>query len=218
MWIIHSRELGLVDALTIITVYSWRMNRWPHCVLFLDLTRKGELVTLHFKFVKCMKICFFCRLISCHLLMSELSSLAYHIPQKQWPVVLIMVPRPTKLPHPRWWPWITINRQMPPPQVLMIGHWNGFSFGFLFSGMSWKLCIFLTAGKEGNEWDEISQALSAKKEQLIRENGWNKEGSGKGSWSYRALRSSALGPTMAILRARNDIWEWVVTSFGWMNM
>ncbi|KAF7124125.1 hypothetical protein RHSIM_Rhsim12G0039400 [Rhododendron simsii] len=62
-----------------------------------------------------------------------------------------------------------------------------------------------TPGKEGNEWDEISQALSAKKEQLIRENGWSKEGSGKGSWSYRALRSSALGPTMAILRARNDI-------------
>ncbi|XP_057484962.1 coilin-like [Actinidia eriantha] len=59
--------------------------------------------------------------------------------------------------------------------------------------------------KEVNAWDEISQAISAKKEQLIQENGWNKESSGRGPWSYRALRSSALGPTMAILRARNDI-------------
>uniref|UniRef100_A0A5B6YIQ3 Putative coilin isoform X3 n=1 Tax=Davidia involucrata TaxID=16924 RepID=A0A5B6YIQ3_DAVIN len=49
--------------------------------------------------------------------------------------------------------------------------------------------------KEVNAWDEISQALSAKKAQL----------SGRSSWSYRALRGSALGPTMAILRARNDI-------------
>ena len=59
--------------------------------------------------------------------------------------------------------------------------------------------------KEVNAWDEISQAISAKKEQLIQENGWNKESSGRGPWSYRALRSSVLGPTMAILRARNDI-------------
>ena len=54
--------------------------------------------------------------------------------------------------------------------------------------------------KEVNAWDEISQAISAKKDQL------NKESSGRGTWpNNRALRSSALGPTMAILRARNDI-------------
>ncbi|PSS13619.1 Coilin like [Actinidia chinensis var. chinensis] len=62
-----------------------------------------------------------------------------------------------------------------------------------------------TPEKEVNAWDEISQAISAKKDQLIQENGWNKKSSGRGPWSYRALRSSALGPTMAILRARNDI-------------
>ncbi|KAL6969371.1 hypothetical protein U1Q18_029084 [Sarracenia purpurea var. burkii] len=62
-----------------------------------------------------------------------------------------------------------------------------------------------TPEKEVNAWDEISQALTAKKAQLIQENGWSKESSGRSPWSYRALRSSALGPTMAVLRARKDI-------------
>ncbi|XP_052185151.1 coilin isoform X2 [Diospyros lotus] len=60
---------------------------------------------------------------------------------------------------------------------------------------------------EINVWDELSQALSAKKTELVKENGWGKESSSSGrkSWSYRAMRGSALGPTMAILRARKDI-------------
>lgn len=57
-----------------------------------------------------------------------------------------------------------------------------------------------------NMWDEISQVLSAKKAQLSQEDGWNKkESSRKNSWSYKALRGSALGPTMAILRAQNEL-------------
>ncbi|CAL5398605.1 unnamed protein product [Camellia sinensis] len=61
-----------------------------------------------------------------------------------------------------------------------------------------------TPEKDMNVWDEFSEALNAKKEQLIRENGCS-ESSGKSSWSFRAMRGSALGPTMAILRAKNAI-------------
>ncbi|KAE8023555.1 hypothetical protein FH972_009235 [Carpinus fangiana] len=59
---------------------------------------------------------------------------------------------------------------------------------------------------EVNAWDEISEALNAKKSQLTREDGWSKEeSSGKREWSYRAMRGSALGPTMALLRAQNEL-------------
>ncbi|KAK6242172.1 Coilin [Theobroma cacao] len=57
-----------------------------------------------------------------------------------------------------------------------------------------------------NGWEEISQALSAKKVELSKEDGWSQtDSSGRSSWSYRALRRSALGPTMAFLRAQNGI-------------
>ncbi|KAA8529651.1 hypothetical protein F0562_034249 [Nyssa sinensis] len=46
--------------------------------------------------------------------------------------------------------------------------------------------------KEVNVWDEMSQALSAKKAWLSQERGWSRN-SGRSSWSNRALRSSALG-------------------------
>ncbi|XAR64478.1 hypothetical protein NMG60_11024844 [Bertholletia excelsa] len=62
-----------------------------------------------------------------------------------------------------------------------------------------------TSEKEVNAWDEISQALNTKKAELLQENSWSKENSGPRSGSYRALRGSAIGPTMALLRARNDI-------------
>ena len=53
-------------------------------------------------------------------------------------------------------------------------------------------------------WEEISDALSAKKAQLTQEDKWNKkESSAKRSWSHRTLKSSALGPTIAMLRAQN---------------
>ncbi|KAF9605469.1 hypothetical protein IFM89_017488 [Coptis chinensis] len=57
-------------------------------------------------------------------------------------------------------------------------------------------------------WEEISQVLSEKKTQLskeIEERWTTKESSGKSQWPYKALRSSALGPTMAFLRAGNDL-------------
>ncbi|KAJ7945461.1 Coilin [Quillaja saponaria] len=59
---------------------------------------------------------------------------------------------------------------------------------------------------EVNVWDEINQALNAKKAQLSQEDGWSKkESPGTRSWSNRSLRGSALGPTMAILRAQNGL-------------
>ncbi|XP_030545044.1 coilin isoform X1 [Rhodamnia argentea] len=55
-------------------------------------------------------------------------------------------------------------------------------------------------------WEEISEALSAKKAQLSQQDNWTmKESSGRSSWSFRALRGSALGPTMALLRAQNGV-------------
>lgn len=55
-------------------------------------------------------------------------------------------------------------------------------------------------------WEEISQALDTKKAQLSQEDGWSREESSlKNGWSYRALRGSALGPTMARLRAQNGL-------------
>ncbi|KAH0921328.1 hypothetical protein HID58_021346 [Brassica napus] len=48
-------------------------------------------------------------------------------------------------------------------------------------------------------WEELSNALSAKKAQLAQANngGWNKKGSSSGgsAWSYKALRGSGMGPT-----------------------
>ncbi|KFK43570.1 hypothetical protein AALP_AA1G143300 [Arabis alpina] len=68
-----------------------------------------------------------------------------------------------------------------------------------------------------NPWEELSEALSAKKAQLSQtNNGWNKKGSssggdkkasssGAGSWSYKALRGSAMGPVMNYLRSQKEI-------------
>ncbi|XP_010458744.1 PREDICTED: coilin-like [Camelina sativa] len=58
-----------------------------------------------------------------------------------------------------------------------------------------------------NPWEELSEALSAKKAELSEaNNGWNKKGSSSGgSWSYKALRGSAMGPVMNYLRSQNEI-------------
>ncbi|KAK9104325.1 hypothetical protein Scep_021169 [Stephania cephalantha] len=54
-------------------------------------------------------------------------------------------------------------------------------------------------------WEELTQALSEKK-QMLEKNGWNiGDTSGRSSWSYKAMRSSALGPTIAMLRAGNEL-------------
>lgn len=71
--------------------------------------------------------------------------------------------------------------------------------------LSFCVCIFVEDG-EVNTWDEISQALNEKKAQLSQEDGWSKEeSSGKREWSFRAMRGSALGPTVALLRAQNGL-------------
>ncbi|CAO2840649.1 unnamed protein product [Amaranthus hypochondriacus] len=60
------------------------------------------------------------------------------------------------------------------------------------------------ANEKKDVWEEIREALSAKKAQLTQEDKWNKkENSAKRSWSHRTLKSSALGPTIAMLRAQN---------------
>ncbi|XP_072060695.1 coilin isoform X1 [Arachis hypogaea] len=66
-----------------------------------------------------------------------------------------------------------------------------------------------TSAKENgavNVWDEINEALTAKKVKLSQANCWRKEESSSSqSWSQRALRCSALGPTMALLRSQNGL-------------
>ncbi|XP_039006673.1 coilin-like [Hibiscus syriacus] len=63
----------------------------------------------------------------------------------------------------------------------------------------------LTRQSNVNVWDEISEGLSAKKAELSKEDGWSQSDiSGRSTWSYRPLRCSALGPSMA-LKAQNGI-------------
>ncbi|KAJ9554499.1 hypothetical protein OSB04_018544, partial [Centaurea solstitialis] len=62
----------------------------------------------------------------------------------------------------------------------------------------------VVANKEGNSWDELNEVLSAKKAELLEMKEEMKKDSEWNRWSYRALRGSALGPTMALLRSKND--------------
>ncbi|XP_068665342.1 coilin isoform X2 [Aristolochia californica] len=55
-------------------------------------------------------------------------------------------------------------------------------------------------GGQPDVWEEISKALTDKKSQLLQ-----KEDQNNTSWSYRTLRGSALGPTIAMLRAQNNL-------------
>ncbi|KAJ1257443.1 hypothetical protein BS78_K016100 [Paspalum vaginatum] len=56
---------------------------------------------------------------------------------------------------------------------------------------------------ESTVWEENSQPNDKID---VKENGWGtwKRNANTSAWSYRALRSSALGPTMAILRGKNN--------------
>ncbi|XP_027913012.1 coilin [Vigna unguiculata] len=67
----------------------------------------------------------------------------------------------------------------------------------------------LNPAKENGEvdvWEEISKELEAKKAKLSQDGGWSRgESSSTRSWSHRAMRCSALGPTMAFLRSNNGI-------------
>ncbi|XP_068474369.1 coilin isoform X2 [Phaseolus vulgaris] len=60
---------------------------------------------------------------------------------------------------------------------------------------------------EVNVWEEINKELEAKKAKLSQDNGWSTRGesSSTRSWSHRAMRCSALGPTMAFLRSNNGL-------------
>ncbi|KAJ0493513.1 putative coilin [Helianthus annuus] len=62
----------------------------------------------------------------------------------------------------------------------------------------------LAGNKEGNTWAEIQELLSAKKSELLESTEEMKKDSGWNKWSYRALRGSALGPTISLLRSEND--------------
>ncbi|KAJ0253341.1 Coilin [Hirschfeldia incana] len=58
---------------------------------------------------------------------------------------------------------------------------------------------------KGDPWEELSEALSAKKAKLCEanNNGWNKKGSSSGGGSWR--RGSGMGPLMNYLRSQKEI-------------
>lgn len=56
-----------------------------------------------------------------------------------------------------------------------------------------------------NLWEQFSDALKSKKAELAQESGWDKASTGKSPWSYRSMRGTALGPTMAFLRSQKKI-------------
>ncbi|KAL6979681.1 hypothetical protein U1Q18_021339 [Sarracenia purpurea var. burkii] len=55
---------------------------------------------------------------------------------------------------------------------------------------------------ERNVWDELAEALNAKRELVIHENVWSIRNSSTRPCSYRALKTSSLGPKMPFRRAR----------------
>ena len=80
---------------------------------------------------------------------------------------------------------------------------KNFEYIFVYK-YSLILFIFVENGKVG-AWDEISQALNAKKAELSQD-GWGKNAdSVRSSWSSRPWRGSALGPTIALLRAQSEL-------------
>lgn len=98
-----------------------------------------------------------------------------------------------------WWAWLMpMTQWLTCHNILCVeisGYWTELTS-----------CI-LAANGAVNVWEEINQALSAKKAELSKEDGWSRaDSSGRSAWSLRALRRSALGPTMAFLRAQNGIW------------
>ncbi|CAM0882779.1 unnamed protein product [Alopecurus aequalis] len=59
--------------------------------------------------------------------------------------------------------------------------------------------------KHNKVWEESSEIPNDKPDE-VQENGWEtwKPNASTSAWSYRAQRSSALGPTLALLRGKND--------------
>ncbi|XP_055810396.1 coilin isoform X2 [Solanum dulcamara] len=56
-----------------------------------------------------------------------------------------------------------------------------------------------------NLWEQFSDTLKSKKAELAQESSWDKASTGKSPWSYRSMRGTALGPTMAFLRSQKKI-------------
>lgn len=56
-----------------------------------------------------------------------------------------------------------------------------------------------------NLWEQFSDTLKSKKAELAQESNWDKASTGKSPWSYRPMRGTALGPTMAFLRSQKKI-------------
>lgn len=76
---------------------------------------------------------------------------------------------------------------------------------FLCTHYVYFLPLVENGGLATSVWDDLARAVSEKKAKLQQNNNFGAKGtSAKGAWSYRALRSSALGPTMALLRSQND--------------
>ncbi|KAL6562696.1 hypothetical protein OROGR_003703 [Orobanche gracilis] len=109
--------------------------------------------------------------------------------------------------------------------------------GSPFVSICWhdsKVSKFVVEAGGVDVWEQLGEALSAKKEQLSKESGWGqppkkvqpsprsvwgknaqkvqpsrhgslgKQNSGGKSWSYKGLRGGGLGSTIAILRSKND--------------
>ncbi|CAN4124034.1 unnamed protein product [Withania somnifera] len=56
-----------------------------------------------------------------------------------------------------------------------------------------------------NLWEQFSDTLKSKKAELAQESSWGKASTVKSPWSYRSIRGTALGPTMAFLRSQKKI-------------
>lgn len=112
----------------------------------------------------------------------------YNLPLQVWTNVLQTLEIPSDLWNPLVWTnvrsWLCINDQ----------------------------CA-LTENGGVNLWEQFSDTLKSKKAELAQESSWDKASTGKSPWSYRSMRGTALGPTMAFLRSQKKIWEEVEVAY-----
>ena len=111
------------------------------------------------------------------------------------------------------------NKKVPQAQVLTRPYWflkltAAWVCDFFYTILGFEFLTRYIIENGGNIWEQLSEALNAKKEELSQGNSWDKASSGKSSWSYRALKGSALGPTMALLRSKNKLWDEEKASWG----
>lgn len=76
----------------------------------------------------------------------------------------------------------------------------------MLSSISAMMMISRLHVENGDDlWEQLNEALSAKKAELSQESSWGKPKPVSSTWSYRALKGSAMGPTMALLRSKNKL-------------